>query len=192
MSSGAAARIQLVVSAYFVAAMMTVAAARPAAAASLQARGVVEVGSDVAASSDSVEVGSDSVDVKSAAMQTRVYVGMWSTHLRDIGRGLGANSLIGFAFRGFFGGTFINSFGDRSVALGMQRSFTSPRSGAMTTALGYRLGVITGYDERFFGIGDKLPALPFAQLVARLDIRNVGIEATYSGIVASIMLSCRL
>ena len=74
----------------------------------------------------------------------------------------------------------------------MQRSFTSPRSGAMTTALGYRLGVITGYDERFFGIGDKLPALPFAQLVARLDIRNVGIEATYSGIVASIMLSCRL
>lgn len=134
----------------------------------------------------------DSTRLKSAAMHTRFYVGMWSTHLRDIDRGLGANWLIGVSYRGFFAATFINSFGDRSLSIGLQRSFSSPRAGHVTTAFGYRIGIITGYDERFFGIGDKLPAIPFAQFVAAVDVRNVGLEVTYSGIVASVGLNWRL
>ena len=126
------------------------------------------------------------------AMRTRLYFGMWSTHIRDLGRGLDANALVGIAYRGFFGATFINSYGDRSVCLGVQRSFSPPRSGFLTTSLGYRLGVITGYDERFFGIGDKMPALPFVQLVGAVDVRNLGMELGYAGIVASLSLNWRL
>jgi len=133
----------------------------------------------------------DTAEAKTAAKRTRFYVGMWSTHLRDIDHGLSANSLFGFAYRGFFGGTFINSFGDRSVTAGLQRSFSEPASGALTTAFGYRLGVVTGYDERFFGIGDKLPVLPFVQLVGSVDWRSIGVEIGYAGIVASIMTSWR-
>jgi hypothetical protein len=127
-----------------------------------------------------------------ALMRTRLYFGMWSTHLRDLNGGLDGTALIGVALRGFYGATFINSFGDRAVAAGIQRGVTSPGRGALTTALGYRVGLITGYDERFFGIGDKAPALPFAQLVGSLDYRNLGVELAYAGIVASVVLNWRI
>jgi hypothetical protein len=157
---------------------LTIAASLAAAAAQPADAGSIEAG--------------DSVEARPAAMRTRVYVGMWSTHLRDLNRGLGANSLIGLAYRGFFGATFVNSYGNRAVSVGLQRSFSAPKDGAVTTALGYRVGIITGYDDRFLGIGDKLPALPFAQLVAGMDIRNVGVELAYAGIVASVTLNWRL
>ncbi|MGH7574383.1 MAG: hypothetical protein ACREM1_04535 [Longimicrobiales bacterium] len=133
----------------------------------------------------------DSTDAKPAAMQTRLYFGMWSTHLRDLNHGMASNSMVGFAFRGFYGATFINSFGDRAVAGGLQRSFSPPRVGNITTWLGYRVGLITGYDERLFGIGDKLPVVPFAQFTAGIDVRNFGIELGYAGVVASVMMSYR-
>jgi hypothetical protein len=117
---------------------------------------------------------------------------MWSTHLRDLNGGLDGNALLGFAYRGFYGATFVNSFGDRAVAAGIQRGVTAPGTGTLTTALGYRAGLITGYDERFFGIGDKAPALPFAQLVGSLDYRNLGVELAYAGIVASVAVNWRL
>jgi len=134
----------------------------------------------------------DSTEARSPAMRTRIYVGMWSTHLRDINEGLDGNSLIGFAYRGFFGATFINSFGDRAVCLGLQRDFTPAADGVLTTGIGYRLGLITGYDERFFGIGDNVPVIPFIQLVGVVDYRNLGVELAYAGIVASLTLSVRL
>ncbi len=126
------------------------------------------------------------------AHRTRVYLGMWSTHLRDLNRGLVSNSLLGVSYRGWFGATFINSFGDRAVTVGMQRNFSFSSDRPVATGLGYRAGFITGYDERFFGIGDKLPALPFVQLLGVVDWRNVGVELGYAGIVASVTLNWRL
>jgi hypothetical protein len=49
-----------------------------------------------------------------------------------------------------------------------------------------------GRDRRFFGIGDKLPVLPLAQFVAGINVRNLGIELAYAGIVASVSLNWRL
>lgn len=112
--------------------------------------------------------------------------------MRDLDRGLQSNSLVGLAYRGYFGATFINSFGDRAVSLGIQRDFTPPRRGSLSTALGYRVGVLTGYDERFFGIGDKFPVIPFFQVVGGVDYRNLGIEVGYAGVVASVMGSLRM
>lgn len=75
---------------------------------------------------------------------------------------------------------------------GFRVCFSPARSSTLTTAVGYRAGFITGYDERFFGIGDKLPVLPFAQFVAGINVRNLGIELAYAGIVASVSLNWRL
>jgi hypothetical protein len=133
----------------------------------------------------------DTTEARRWAEHTRVFFGMWSTHLDDIGEGLSSNYLIGLAWRGYFGVTFINSFGDRSFAVGLQRSFSPGRDRPVTAALGYRAGLITGYDERFFGIGDKLPALPFAQLMGTLNFGRFGIELNYSGIVAAFVLNWR-
>jgi hypothetical protein len=136
-------------------------------------------------------VPNDTTEARRWAEHTRVFIGMWSTHLDDIGEGLSPNYLIGVAWRGYFGATFINSFGDRSIAVGLQRSFSPGRDAPVSAALGYRIGLITGYDERFFGIGDKLPALPFAQLMGTLNFRKFGIELNYSGIVAAFVLNWR-
>jgi hypothetical protein len=134
----------------------------------------------------------DTTEQARSAERTRIYLGMWSTHIRDIAEGMSPNSLIGFAWRGYFGATFINSFGDRSVAVGLQRNFSPSGQSAVTTALGYRFGLVTGYDDRFFGIGHMVPALPFAQLVGTIDFRNLGVELNYSGIVASFVLNWRI
>lgn len=127
-----------------------------------------------------------------AAFHTRIYFGMWTSHVRDPGGGLDANSLIGLAFHGFYGATFTNSYGERSVAAGIQRSFTSPKDGSLTTALGYRVGLVTGYDQRFLGVAGKTPALPFAQLVGSLDHRKLGVELAYSGLAVSVLLNWRM
>ena len=134
----------------------------------------------------------DTGSVRASAERTRVYFGMWSTHLRDISEGLDANSLIGVSYRGYYCATFINSFGDRALSLGLQRSFTPGSRRSLTTALGYRAGILTGYDERFFGIGDKLPVVPFVQIMGTVDIRNVGVELAYAGVVASVSVNWRL
>lgn len=127
-----------------------------------------------------------------AAERTRVYVGMWTSHLRDLERGVDTNSLIGLAVRGFYAATFINSYGDRALAAGIQRSFTPPRDAELTAAIGYRAGLVTGYDERFLGIGDKLPAVPFVQLVGSVDRGRLGLELAWAGVVTSLMFNVRL
>jgi hypothetical protein len=138
------------------------------------------------------QVVNDTTEQTRSAERTRIYLGMWSTHIRDIAEGMSPNSLIGLAWRGYFGATFINSFGDRSVAVGLQRNFSPSGRSAVTTALGYRFGLVTGYDDRFFGIGHMVPALPFAQLVGTIDFRSLGLELNYSGIVASFVLNWRI
>lgn len=126
-------------------------------------------------------------------METRLYVGMWTSHLRNLRRGVEANSLLGIAYRGFYGATFINSFGDRAIAAGVQRTLVPANLDSSPSAtLGYRAGFVTGYDERFIAIAGKTPVLPFVQLVGMLQHQRLGVEVAYSGVVASLMLSCRL
>lgn len=122
---------------------------------------------------------------------SRLYVGMWTTHLRELDRGVDSNHLVGVLFRGFYGATFINSFGDRAVTAGIQRVLT-PRPWTDGLALGYRAGLITGYDERFLSIAGWAPVIPFAQLIGSLDRGRVGVELAYAGVVASLATSIRL
>lgn len=127
-----------------------------------------------------------------AATLTRVYVGMWTSHVREPQRGLDANSLIGMAYRGFYGATFVNSYGDRAYAAGVQRSTTPSRRAALKTAIGYRAGLVTGYDERFLPLAARVPAVPFVQVVGSVDHGRLGAELAYAGLVASVLISCRL
>ncbi|MBI4421016.1 MAG: hypothetical protein HY560_09340 [Gemmatimonadetes bacterium] len=121
----------------------------------------------------------------------RIYVGMWSTHIRDIGRGLSNNWLVGLGWRGFYGGSFVNSFGNRSFTAGIQRSVARGADGAVVPSIGYRLGVLSGYDERFMSIASKTPVLPLAQVVGGLESGRTGVELGYAGLVATLGPSFR-
>lgn len=122
----------------------------------------------------------------SAAPDFRLYVGLWSTHFRDIRRGLRQNWLLGMTAHGWYAGTFINSFGSRSVTVGIQRTMTRGVKGSVTPSVGYRLGIVTGYDERFWSLAGKSPVLPFPQLLGGLDSGNLGMELGLAPLVATL------
>ncbi|MBR9988449.1 MAG: hypothetical protein KFH98_01780 [Gemmatimonadetes bacterium] len=124
------------------------------------------------------------------ALRTRFYVGMWTSHVRDPARGLDGNAMVGGSYRGFFGATFVNSYGDRALAAGIQRGITQANR-SVTTSLGYRVGLVTGYDERFLPIAAHTPLIPFAQIVGGLDHRRFGAELAYAGLTASVLLSVK-
>jgi len=115
----------------------------------------------------------------------RIHIGMWSTHVFDISRGLANNWLVGVSWRGFYGGTFVNSFGNRSFAGGIYRTVIHGEDGPVVPALGYRVGVVTGYDERFMPLAGKMPALPMVQVVGDLEMGRMGLELAWAGLVAS-------
>jgi hypothetical protein len=58
--------------------------------------------------------------------------------------------------------------------------------------MGYRAGVVTGYDERFLPIAGKIPVIPLFQPLITLDAKRLGLEFSYSGVVASGGINIRL
>jgi hypothetical protein len=116
----------------------------------------------------------------------RVYVGLWTTHFRDIGKGLRQNWLLGVNYRGFYGGTFVNSFGGRSFTAGIQRTVARGADGTVVPRAGYRLGLVTGYDERFWSLAGKTPVLPFPQILGGVDSGITGIELGIAPLVATL------
>jgi len=111
---------------------------------------------------------------------------MWTTHLCDVGRGLENNWLVGVGWRGLYGSTFVNSYGSRAFALGVERSMSRATDGVIERGIGYRLGLVTGYDRRFHPFADKVPALPIAQLVGDVASGPTSVELAWTGLVASL------
>lgn len=115
----------------------------------------------------------------------RLYLGMWTVHFRDPGRGIENNWLVGVSWRGIYGATFINTFGNRSYSAGLQGLLVRWNPGSVSLGLGYRIGILTGYDERLMPLAGKTPVLPLVQPRVAVDAKRVGWEFSYSGVVAS-------
>ncbi len=123
--------------------------------------------------------------------ERRVYVAMWTTHLKDDVLVLDNNWVIGVTAGGWFGATFHNSFGRRAYAGGLQRLLISSDQGWMTTSLGYRLGAVTGYDGRLMRLARKTPVMPLVQPFVSFDVARVGVEVSYTFVVVSGAVSFR-
>lgn len=130
---------------------------------------------------------SDTVDEP----RRRLYVGMVTLHFRDLDRGLDNNWLLGLSWGKIYGATLLNSFGNRSYTGGIQGTVKQWSPSKVTVDLGYRAGLITGYDERFIPLAGKIPVLPLVQPLLRVDGRRLGVELSYSGIIASSALNVR-
>lgn len=121
----------------------------------------------------------------------RLYLGMWTTHLENDVIVLDNNQLVGFAMRGYFGATFLNSYGGRAFAGGLQRTLVGAEPRPIGASLGLRLGFITGYDERLMPLARKTPVLPLVQPFVTLDVYRVGLEVSYTFVVVSVATSFR-
>lgn len=124
-------------------------------------------------------------DERSRGHGLRLHVGMWTSHLARVRHGLEHNWLVAVGWRGLYGGTFVNSFGDRAFAAGIERSLTRSAEGTVTRGLGYRLGVVTGYDERLTGLAGKIPVFPALQVMGDLAVGRTGMELAWAGKVAT-------
>lgn len=115
----------------------------------------------------------------------RLHVGMWTSHLDDLRRGLDANWLVAVGWKGLYGGTFINSFGKRGYALAVERDVVRVHESRVPRGVGYRLGLVTGYDERLVGLARWTPVLPALQVMGDLAVGSTGMEVAWTGKVAS-------
>lgn len=115
-----------------------------------------------------------------------LYLGMWSTHLTDPDLDVQNNWLIALNIEGFFLGTFINSYDERSWAAGIERRVWSiGKQNGLNASLGYRLGLMTGYEERFTMFFGHSPIILFPELISNIAYKNVGFQIGYSWTVVT-------
>jgi hypothetical protein len=126
------------------------------------------------------------------AADRRLYFAMWTIHFRDLERGLKNNWLLAVSWGRIYGATFINSFGRRAYSAGVQRAVARWNWPIISAGLGYRVGLVTGYDERLFPLAGETPVLPVLQPLITLDAKRLGLELSYSGVIASAGLNVRL
>jgi hypothetical protein len=122
---------------------------------------------------------------------TRIYVGMWTLHMKEPEDPVDNNWLVGVVYRGFFGGTFLNSFGKRAYTAGIQRSLVSLGEDRTRAWFGLRVGAVSGYDGRFMGVASKTPVLPIASAYIIVERDRLGIEMSYTFVVLSAAMTYR-
>jgi len=87
-------------------------------------------------------------------------------------------------YNSIFVGTLLNSFSDRAFVVGVQRNlYTNQLSSNTKMNIGYRLGLMSGYDERMSVYAKYLPVLPIPELYVDFAYKNFGAELSYVGVV---------
>jgi hypothetical protein len=123
------------------------------------------------------------------APPNKAYLGMFTMHLRPEAIGdRWVNNLVGFQYHSLFVGTFTNSFNDQTYVAGIERDLHTHQFVShpnVTYVVGYRLGLVYGYDGRLMKLAAKTPILPFPQLVSAISYKHFGWEITYTVAVVS-------
>lgn len=115
----------------------------------------------------------------------RLIVGMITTHLYELDEAPTNNDAIGLVYRGLVGATFITTHGPRGFAVAFERAWLEGEIGPIRTMLGFRTGLVYGYDGRLFELADHTPILPYGQPVLLARAGPVTLDFTYTWVVVS-------
>lgn len=85
----------------------------------------------------------------------------------------------GFQASTWFGAAFMNSYDRFSIIAGVERNWYHGHLGGVGFGIGYRAGILTGYDERLLALAGKTPVLPFGGLLFFLDLGPVSLDSFY-------------
>lgn len=120
-----------------------------------------------------------------------LYLGMVTYHLQHSDHDeRWNNNLMAMNYHGYFLGTLKNSFDDRAYAFGIERLWgKQPLPCNFSNEVGYRIGVISGYDERMMRIAKYTPLLPFPQVIDTIMWKNVGLQMGWSVVTVSAILT---
>lgn len=89
------------------------------------------------------------------------------------------NNGLGLQFRGLFAFTCMNSFDKRTYVAGTERVWFEIQGRDLAVMLGFRFGLIRGYDTELLQIAGETPVLPFAGTVALFRLGPVGGEVSW-------------
>jgi hypothetical protein len=92
------------------------------------------------------------------------------------------NRTPGFAvqYSHWFAATFINSWNERSFVAAVERYWVTGEWGFLDFGVGYRAGVITGYDERTLELARHTPVVPFVGPLAWTHVGPIGVNLFYT------------
>lgn len=123
--------------------------------------------------------------------EDRLIAGMWTTHLNREKDGWQNDRAVALILDGFYGVTFRTTHGPRAYSLGVERSWLSASTGALTGMLGFRTGLVYGYDRRLGWAAEKYPILPVAQPVLYARLGPIAADLTYTWVVVSVAAALR-
>ena len=107
-----------------------------------------------------------------------LYLGMWSFHVLSGNKDYRTNNdLVGFTYRGYYLGTFMNSHNDRSWSAGVQRDLYRNRLREFGVDAGYRTGILYGYESYQIGSTRLFPLL---QMYADISYKKLGVQLTWA------------
>ena len=110
----------------------------------------------------------------------RVFLGMWTFHpFGDDPFRSETNNGLGLQYRSLFAFTCVNTFDRRTYVAGAERVWFEARRGSLAVMLGFRVGLIRGYDTELLQIAGETPVLPFAGTVALFRLGPVGGEVSW-------------
>ncbi|WP_252178212.1 hypothetical protein [Endozoicomonas sp. 4G] len=107
----------------------------------------------------------------------RLYLGMWTLHLECGDDQESNNQLIGLSYKGYYGGTFVNTHSNRVWSGGVQRTLFQQKYGEFDIEAGYRAGIMYGYKEYLSRV------FPLVQGLLDIDYKGFGIEFSYAAVV---------
>ncbi len=120
--------------------------------------------------------------------ENNILLGMWTLHFNKESRRNDnwQNNAIGIQYKGINVATFSNSFYEQVYVLAFSRQvYVTDMSENSKFSAGYRVGGMYGYDGKLGAFADKYPIVPLVQIYTHFQYKRVGIEFTYTGIVAS-------
>src|SRR4029078_6892020 len=110
------------------------------------------------------------------------------------------NPMLAVTYKGFFAGTFVNSFNIQTYAIGVQRYWVQGRpTPNLSLERGYRLGVMYGYQNTSLMHGTpglswlckNSPIFPAAELIFDATYRHVGLELSWVDVAATASIYVR-
>jgi hypothetical protein len=105
---------------------------------------------------------------------------MWTFHpFSDDPFRLETNNGLGLQYRSLFAFTCVNSFDRRTYVAGTERVWFEARRGGFAAMLGFRIGLIRGYDTELLQVAGNTPVLPFAGTVALFRLGPIGGEVSW-------------
>lgn len=127
------------------------------------------------------------------AERRRVIGGLWTLHPFAISwPRVEETHGFGLLWDGWFGATFVNSHGGRAFTAGVERVWVEPAWRFLALGIGYRAGLVTGYDERLLSWAEDVPAVPFAGLQGWVRAGPARLDAFYVYRVITLELSLEL